>query len=160
MLYNNKLSYFFVLILFVIINFKAFALESLEGAWFECEFSGKTTPPSDNCKMLDNDGFIFSKNKAIHINVIDSNEEKCKKNKVGQCFLSSNKFVNIIKGREDKVIFNNNRLILSFLGCDQVFHLENKNNYVQASPNKKKCFWAGKKVFYLKKFNGKLVFKN
>ena len=38
--------------------------------------------------------------------------------------------------------------------------LENKNNYVQASPNKKKCFWAGKKVFYLKKFNGKLIFKN
>ena len=66
MLNNNKLSYFFVFILFAIINFKAFAIESLEGAWFECEFSGKTTPPSDNCKMLDNDGFIFSNNKAIH----------------------------------------------------------------------------------------------
>ena len=59
MLNNNKLSYFFVFILFAIINFKAFAIESLEGAWFECEFSGKTTPPSDNCKMLDNDGFIM-----------------------------------------------------------------------------------------------------
>ena len=113
MLNKNKLSYFFVFILFTIINFKAFAIDSLEGAWFECEFSGKTTPPSDNCKMLDNDGFIFSNNKALHINVIDSIEEKCKKNKVGQCFSSSNKFVNINKGREDKVVFNDNKLILS-----------------------------------------------
>ena len=160
MLNNNKLSFFFTLILLIIFNFHAFALENLEGAWFECEFSGKTTPPSDNCKMLDNDGFIFSNNKALHINVIDSIEEKCKKKKVGQCFLSSNKFVTINKGREDKVVFNDNKLILSFLGCDQIFHLEKKNNYVQASPNKKKCFWAGKKVFYLKKFNGKLIFNN
>ena len=98
--------------------------------------------------------------KQYTVSVIDSIEEKCKKNKVGHNFLSSNKFVNINKGREDKVVFNDNKLILSFLGCDQIFHLENKNNYVQASPNKKKCFWAGKKVFYLKKFNGKLIFNN
>ena len=160
MLNNNKLSCFIAFILFTIVNFHAFGIESLEGAWFECEFSGKTTAPSDNCNMLDNDGFIFSDNKALHISVIDSIEVQCKKNKVGQCFLSSNTFVNIKKGREDKVKFNNSSLILSFLGCDQIFHLVNKNNYVQASPNKKKCFWAGKKVFYLKKFNGKLIFKN
>ena len=33
-----------------------FAVEKLDGAWFECEFSGKTSQPTDNCEMLDNDG--------------------------------------------------------------------------------------------------------
>ena len=159
MLNNNKLSYFFVFILFTIINFKAFAIESLEGAWFECEFSGKTTPPSDNCKMLDNDGFIFSKNIATHISVINSQETQCKKNKIGQCFPSKIGFVNVRKGRQDKVDFRDSKLILTFLGCNQVFHLKNKVDYVQASPDNKKCFWAGKKVFYLKKYDGQLLFK-
>ena len=159
MLNNNKLSYFFVFILFAIINFKAFAIEVLEGAWFECEFSGKTSIPTDNCEMLDNDGFIFSENIATHISVINSQETQCKKNKIGQCFPSEISFVNVRKGRQDKVDFRDSKLILTFLGCNQLFHLKNKIDYVQASPDNKKCFWAGKKVFYLKKYDGKLLFK-
>ena len=109
--------------------------------------------------MLDNDGFIFNKNIAAHISVIDSQETNCKKNKLGQCFPSDLKFVTVRKGRQDKVNFEKGKLILSFLGCGQVFHLEDKIKYVEAVPDKKKCFWAGKKVFYLKKYNGKLIFK-
>ena len=48
---------------------------------------------------------------------------------------------------------------LSFLGCGQVFHLKDKVDYVEANPDKKKCFWAGKKVFYLKKYDGELIFQ-
>ena len=33
----------------------------LKGHWFECEFSEKTTPPKDQCDMLDDDGFNFKK---------------------------------------------------------------------------------------------------
>ena len=33
-----------------------------------------------------------------------------------------------------------------------------KINYVEASPDKNKCFWAGKKVFFLKKYDGKLIY--
>jgi hypothetical protein len=48
---------------------------------------------------------------------------------------------------------------LSFLGCSQVFHLKDKSIYVEASPDEKKWFWAGKKIFYLKKFEGDLILK-
>ena len=139
-------------------NFHAFAVEKLSGAWFECEFVGKTTKPTDNCNMLDNDGFIFKNNVATHISVIDSQETNCKKNKFGQCFKSNLKFIKVRKGRQDNVKFENSQLTLTFLGCGQVFHLANKGNYVVAKPDDKKCFWAGKKVFYLKKYNGELIF--
>ena len=148
-----------LIILFLLLTFKTHAVQELKGAWFECEFSGKTSKPSDDCNMLDNDGFIFNKNIAAHISVIDSQEPNCKKNKFGQCFPNDLKFVTVRKGRTDKVNFKNGKLILTFLGCGQVFHLKDKIKYVEATPDKKKCFWAGKKVFYLKKYNGKLIFK-
>ena len=148
-----------VALLFFNFSFKVFAVEKLDGAWFECEFSGKTSQPTDNCEMLDNDGFIFSNNIAAHISVIDSQETNCKKNKIGQCFQSNISFVTVRQGRKDKVRFEDSKLILTFLGCGQVFYLTSKIDYIQAKPDAKKCFWAGKKNFYLKKYNGKLIFK-
>lgn len=148
-----------VTLLFFNFSFKVFAVEKLDGAWFECEFSGKTSQPTDNCKMLDNDGFIFSNNVAAHISVIDSQETNCKKNKIGQCFQSNISFITVRQGRKDKVKFEDSKLILTFLGCGQVFYLTSKIDYIQAKPDAKKCFWAGKKIFYLKKYNGKLIFK-
>ena len=148
-----------VSLLFFNFSFKVFAVEKLDGAWFECEFSGKTSQPTDNCEMLDNDGFIFSNNIAAHISVIDSQETNCKKNKIGQCFQSNISFITVRQGRKDKVRFEDSKLILTFLGCGQVFYLTSKIDYIQAKPDAKKCFWAGKKIFYLKKYNGKLIFK-
>ena len=148
-----------VTLLFFNFSFKVFAVEKLDGAWFECEFSGKTSQPTDNCEMLDNDGFIFSNNIAAHISVIDSQETNCKKNKIGQCFQSNINFITVRQGRKDKVKFEDSKLILTFLGCGQVFYLTSKIDYIQAKPDAKKCFWAGKKIFYLKKYNGKLIFK-
>ena len=148
-----------VTLLFFNFSFKVFAVEKLDGAWFECEFSGKTSQPTDNCEMLDNDGFVFSNNIAAHISVIDSQETNCKKNKIGQCFQSNISFITVRQGRKDKVKFEDSKLILTFLGCGQVFYLTSKIDYIQAKPDAKKCFWAGKKIFYLKKYNGKLIFK-
>ena len=126
----------------------------LKGYWFECEFSGKTTPPNDKCEMLDNDGFYFKENIAINIKNISSKETRCKKRKIGQCFQSSTNSINISVGRSDKIKFQKSNLILTFLGCSQNFKLKNHTNYIEAIPDKKKCFWTGKKHFYLKKFNG------
>ena len=155
--HNNFLL--IVTLLFFNFSFKFFAVEKLDGAWFECEFSGKTSQPTDNCEMLDNDGFIFSNNIAAHISVIDSQETNCKKNKIGQCFQSNISFITVRQGRKDKVKFEDSKLILTFLGCGQVFYLTSKIDYIQAKPDANKCFWAGKKNFYLKKYNGKLIFK-
>ena len=131
----------------------------LKDYWFECEYSEKTTPPKDQCEMLDDDGFIFSENTAINIKNISSKETNCKKNKIGQCFRSNTKSINVKIGRSDKVKFQDSNLILTFLGCSQKFKLKNYINFIEAMPDKKKCFWTGKKHFYLKKYNGSVIIK-
>ena len=136
-----------LILLFLFLSFKTYAVQELKGAWFECEFSGKTSKPTDDCNMLDNDGFIFNENIAAHISVVDSQEPNCKKNKFGQCFQSDLKFVTVRKGRQDKVDFQNGKLILTFLGCGQVFHLKDQIKYVEAAPDKKNVFGLAKKCF-------------
>ena len=126
----------------------------LKGYWFECEFSEKSSPPKDQCEMLDDDGFNFKENVAINIKNISSKEINCKKNKIGQCFRSNTKSINVKIGRLDQVKFQDSHLILTFLGCSQKFKLKNYINFIEAMPDKKKCFWTGKKHFYLKKYNG------
>ena len=131
----------------------------LKGYWFECEFSEKTTPPKDQCDMLDDDGFNFKGNVAINVKNISSKETKCKKNKIGQCFQSNTKSIDVTIGRSDQVKFQDSNLILTFLGCSQRFKLKNYINFIEAMPDKKKCFWTGKKHFYLKKFDGSVNIK-
>ena len=109
--------------------------------------------------MLDNDGFIFNENIDQIYFFYNLVLDYLLPIYVQQCFQSDLKFVTVRKGRQDKVNFQNGKLILTFLGCGQVFHLKDKIKYVEAAPDNKKCFWAGKKVFYLKKYNGKLIFK-
>ena len=147
------------LILFLILMFLPHTANTKENLvlkdyWFECEFSEKTNPPKDKCEMLDDDGFIFKENAAMYIKNISSKETNCKKNKIGQCFRSNTKSINVKIGRSDEVKFQNSNLNLTFLGCSQKFKLKNYINFIEAMPDKKKCFWTGKKHFYLKKYNG------
>ncbi len=152
---KNFIIFLILIVLTKFVNAKENLI--LKGYWFECEFSEKTTPPKDQCEMLDDDGFNFKENAAINIKNISSKETKCKKNKIGQCFRSNTKFINVKVGRSDQVKFQDSDLILTFLGCNQKFKLNNYTNFIEAIPYKKKCFWTGKKHFYLKKFVGEVI---
>ena len=132
-------------------------IKNLDGFWFECEFGNKTTPPVDQCNMLDDDGFKFEKNQLIHVKNISSKEENCKKNRIGQCFKSNAESIVVKYGRKDKIKFKDSILVISFLGCDQNYKLYDRSNYVQAIPDKKKCIWTGKKNFFIKKYIGKII---
>ena len=152
----------FFYLLFLILNLKVCYASKpliLDGFWFECEFSHKTNPPTDKCEMLDDDGFYFKNNKVIHIKNISTNEKKCKKNKEKQCFKSTDTSIKVSLGRSDKVKFIDSSLILTFLGCSQNYQLYDKKFYVEAIPDKEKCFWTGKKHFYLKKYDGSVNIK-
>ncbi len=135
----------------------SYELKGLDGYWFQCEFSGKNTPPDDDCIMLDNDGFKFEKNTLIHIKNVNSLEENCKKNKIGQCFKFDTKSIVVDYGRKDNIHISKNKLILSFLGCNQTYELFYQKNFLEAVPDKNKCFWAGKKHFFIKKYTGKVI---
>ena len=82
-----------------------------------------------------------------------------KKNEIGHCFQSNTRSIYVTIGRSDQVKFQDSNLILTFLGCSQKFKLKNYINFIEAMPDKKKCFWTGKKHFYLKKFDGSVNIK-
>ncbi|MBC8301612.1 MAG: hypothetical protein H8E55_38355, partial [Pelagibacterales bacterium] len=45
---KSIIKYLAIIIFSVFLNIESYAVEKLDGTWFECEFSGKTTPPTDN----------------------------------------------------------------------------------------------------------------
>ena len=69
---------FIIFLILILLPQFVYAKENLKlkGYWFECEFSEKTNPPKDQCKMLDDDGFNFKEDVAINIKNISSKETK------------------------------------------------------------------------------------
>lgn len=128
-----------------------------DGVWFECEFASRTTPPDDACTMLDDDGFIFSADRVTYIKVIDSPEtDTCKKQRHGQCFRADQPEITVEKNRTGKAEFTPTTLGIRFLGCTQTFHATSLDSFVEARPDPDRCFWAGEKHFYLRRYSGQV----
>jgi hypothetical protein len=127
------------------------------GIWFECEFAARTAPPADDCAMLDDDGFIFSDDNVTYVKVIDSPEtDTCKKQRHGQCFRAEQPAITVITNRTGQVKFTPATLQIHFFGCTQIYHTTSLGDYVEARPDANRCYWAGKKHFYLRRFEGEV----
>jgi len=128
---------------------------SWNGTWFECEFAGRTSPPEDDCAMLDDDGFIFDDDTVTYIKVIDSKEtDACKKQRAGQCFRADEPAVTVTRNRKGEAEFTSNTIGIRFIGCTQIFHTTSIGEYIEARPDAQRCLWAGEKHFYLRRYNG------
>ena len=131
-----------------------------EGIWFTCEFSRKKSPPSDNCEMFDDEGFIVNNDLVHYLRIINSKEKNCKGKKIGQCFKKNKKEIKVKKNKLGKIKFNKNYLSISWLGCKQKYFISKKNYFYTLTPDEDKCFWATKRIFYISKFYGKVKFDN
>ena len=128
-----------------------------DGVWFECEFGGRSAPPADDCHMLDDDGFLFDGNSVTYIKVIDSPEtDTCKKQRHGQCFRADIPAVTVTTNRSGRAEFTPTSLGIRFLGCTQIYHTSAIDTYIEARPDANRCFWAGEKYFYLRRFSGEV----
>ncbi len=156
-----------ILMLLIMAGYTGYAHASTfwEGLWFECEFAGRTAPPADGCAMLDDDGFIFSAGQVTHVKVRDSVEtDACKKQRAGQCFRADAPSISISVDRKGKAEFTDTTLGIRFLGCTQIFHKTDINSdrntdgatFVEARPDGKRCYWAGEKHFYLRRYLGEV----
>ncbi len=125
------------------------------GTWFECEFAGRTSPPGDDCAMLDDDGFIFDNDTVTYIKVIDSVEtDACKKQRAGQCFRADAPSITVTRNRKGQAEFTPTTIGIRFIGCTQIFHATSIGEYIEARPDAERCLWAGEKHFYLRRYNG------
>jgi hypothetical protein len=128
------------------------------GLWFECEFSGRQTPPGDDCNMLDDDGFYFEESRVSYMKVIDSPEtDSCKKQRPGQCVRADQPAVTVTVERRGKAKFTETTIGLNFLACTQIFHMTKVKSFYEARPDEDRCFWAGEKYFYLRQYNGTIT---
>ena len=57
--------------------------------WFRCEFAHSRIAPDDDCRMLDDDGFMLVKGVIYHVKVSDSEQTGCRGQRAGQCFLKT-----------------------------------------------------------------------
>ena len=127
------------------------------GLWFECEFAGRQAPPADDCAMLDDDGFFFQGDRVTYMKVIDSPEtDTCKKQRAGQCVRSDQPSITVTPSRKGKAELTEKTIGLRWLACTQIFHMTKINTFYEARPDEDRCFWAGEKYFYLRKYEGEI----
>ena len=128
--------------------------------WFTCEFAKKQSPPNDNCAMFDDEGFLVKNDIVYYLRIKNSREKNCKGNKIGHCFKKNKKVIKVKKNKLGKIKFNESYLSVSWLGCKQKYFVSKNKFFYSLIPEKNKCFWATKRVFYISKFNGKIMIEN
>ena len=128
--------------------------EKWAGTWFTCEFAKSTTPPHDGCEMFDDEGFRFDDGRLTYIRVIDSEETKCRGDKVGQCFARDQPAITIKTQDRGELDLGDVWISVRYFGCTQKFSFADGAEYREIIPAKDRCFWARKRHFYIARFNG------
>ena len=133
------------------------AEDGWDGVWFTCEFAQRTTPPDDGCQMFDDEGFHVDGNIFTYLRVKGSEEKACRGNKKGQCFRSSLEQISVTKRRIGKIDIGPGWIRVRYLGCTQLYHLHAFDDFHEAIPDAKKCFWANKRQFYVARYTGTVL---
>ena len=131
--------------------------EEWPGFWFTCEFAQRQRPPDDECQMFDDEGFQLAEGRLRYIRMIGSTETACRSNKKGQCFSSSTEAVKILRTDRGKLTLGKNQFKVRYFGCTQVFYFDDTPKYREIWPDKKRCFWASKRRFYIAPFKGEVT---
>lgn len=122
---------------------------SINDMWFRCEFSQGQMPPTDNCRMLDDQGFQIIKDTAYQIVVINSLETGCHKNRIGNCFLKTQVGLVAERSKIGKIIVSGDNLYLTWLGCMQEYSLIRHSNYREIIPDMENCWWASENKYFV-----------
>jgi len=129
----------------------------LEGVWFTCEFARSQTPPDDKCAMFDDEGFEVTNGKLRYLRNKWSDETACRGNKKGQCFSSALPEIRVSVQPVGEIGIEDNAIFVSYLACTQKFNIDQQDGFVEVIPDKKRCFWAKDRHFYVSRYTGKLT---
>ena len=131
--------------------------EDWQGFWFTCEFAQRQRPPDDECKMFDDEGFQLAEGRLRYIRMIGSTETACRSNKKGQCFSSGTQAIRISRADRGELTLGKNQFKVRYFGCTQVFYFDDTLKYREIWPDKKRCFWASKRRFYIAPYKGEVT---
>jgi hypothetical protein len=121
----------------------------LEGVWFRCEFAHSQIPPNDDCRMLDDDGFQVVDGIVHHVKITNSNETKCRHDRVGNCFLKNQTGLSAERTEIGPIEFFKNTALVTWLGCTQKYSLSNFGSFIEIVPDQEQCWWTPDKRYFI-----------
>jgi hypothetical protein len=134
-------------------------LMDVEGNWFSCEFAHSQIPPDDGCLLLDDDGFMVSNGQIAYVKVIDSREQGCRHQRLGQCFMRN----------RDKIVARRKNLgpikatiegfAITYWGCTQNYKMIRRADYFEITPTSSNCLWTRDKRYFVFRYRGNLEVK-
>jgi hypothetical protein len=127
-----------------------------EGIWFRCEFAHSQIPPSDNCEMLDDDGFQVIKGVVHHVKILDSPETACRHNRVGNCFKKSQAGLSAKRSEIGPIKNLPKGVSVAWLGCAQLYHLITHPHFIEITPDVERCWWTPDKRYFVARYLDKI----
>lgn len=127
------------------------------GFWFTCEFANRQRPPHDGCAMFDDEGFQLAEGRLRYIRITQSDETECRGAKRGQCFRSDRPAITITRSDRGKLTLDDQRFEVRYFGCKQIYYFADRPDYREIWPDKKRCFWASKRRFYIAPYTGSVT---
>lgn len=128
----------------------------IDGNWFSCEFAHSQIPPNDGCQMLDDDGFIVSKGKIVHIKVKNSPETNCRHDRKGQCFQRNMDEIVVEKDPLGEISPTAGGFAITYWGCTQEYAMHKRDGYFEVAPSGDHCLWTRDKRYFITRFQGRL----
>lgn len=126
----------------------------LDGLWFTCEFAHSKIPPSDNCNMLDDDGFLIEGDYVWHMKVQNGDQEGCRGDRAGNCFRRERKMVAAKKKKIGQAERTDKGAIIEYLWCGQPYEITHGEHFSEVRPIEPMCTWTSKKTYYVRKWSG------
>ena len=125
--------------------------------WFQCEFAHSKIPPDDDCRMLDDDGFLVVEDIIYHVKVSDSEETTCRGNRIGHCFLRPRPQITVDGDEIGSIVRTSTGFAVDFLGCTQHYKMTPQANFVKVAPDQEQCYWTPDKNYYVARYKGRLI---
>ena len=132
----------------------------LDGLWFSCEYAHSTIPPSDNCRVLDDDGFLIKDGEIAYVKIKDGDRSGCRGGRAGQCFDRGRATLKARTMGIGNVTPTPDGGIISYLWCDQAYTVTRHDTHAEVRPSGERCLWASDKTYYVARWSGKITIED
>ncbi len=129
----------------------------LDGLWFSCEYAHSKIPPTDNCQVLDDDGFLVKGGEIAYVKIRNGDRSGCRGGRPGQCFDRTRKRLNASTMGIGEVTPTADGGIVRYLWCDQAYKVTRFETHAEVRPTGERCLWASDKTYYVARWSGEIT---
>jgi hypothetical protein len=144
------------LVFAVLMGFSAQA-GPLDGLWFSCEYAHSTSPPSDGCQVLDDDGFLVRGGEIAYVKIENGDPTGCRGDRAGHCFNRSRQRLKATTMGIGEVVPTEDGGIVRYLWCDQAYTVTQRKTHAEVRATGERCLWTSDKTYYVARWAGEII---